>query len=378
MSGIFVIIAAAGCGSRVSGCCLLPKQFRNYHGKIVLRSVVETFAKLNDIDKIVCVVSDDSVDVYKEIFADFLDEKLLEPVIGGERRQDSVRNALNAIAKYEPDYVLIHDAARININEEVIELVINALKNGKKAVIPGIEPVDSVRISSEPVDRKDVILVQTPQGFDFKTIHELHNTHKDMNATDDAMLCSIDGIDVEVVKGDIKNQKLTYSEDFAPKNRVGLGVDVHAFSSDENRKLFLMGVFIDGYRGLDGFSDADVAVHSIVDAILGALGKGSIGEHFSSLDSKFKNYDSKEFLKYCHDLLFECGYYIVNCDVTIICEEPRIVEYSNLMKKTVSECLNINENLLNVKGKTTENLGFIGRKEGIAACCSILLERLYS
>jgi 2-C-methyl-D-erythritol 4-phosphate cytidylyltransferase/2-C-methyl-D-erythritol 2,4-cyclodiphosphate synthase len=372
LNKVFVVIPAAGMGDRFQSD--KPKQFLYYNGEIIIRSVVKTFLDVKDVYAILCVIPEGFLERYNFIFRNFQDKRILPPVIGGETRKDSVRNGLQAISKLSPDYVLIHDAARANIDKNTINSVIEALKSGEKAVIPGISPVDSVRISGKHFDRKKVTLVQTPQGFDFKTIFALHNKYSALNVTDDAGLCDIEGINVKITQGNVNNKKITYKSDIKqPEIRIGFGFDTHAFSKDKTRELFLMGAYIEGHIGLEGVSDADVGIHSLVDAILGALGKGSIGELFPPTDMKFKNYDSKKFLKYCSALLLKYEYSVINCDTTIVCETPNISKYSELMKKIVAEILMIDDTLINIKGKTTEGLGFTGRKEGISAYSSVLI-----
>jgi 2-C-methyl-D-erythritol 4-phosphate cytidylyltransferase/2-C-methyl-D-erythritol 2,4-cyclodiphosphate synthase len=374
LSKVFAIILAAGNGSRILSD--KPKQFLYHDGDIVLKSVVKKFLNIEKIDFVLCVIPAGYFQDYESIFHDFKNERLLPPIYGGLTRKESVRNGLEAIAKFQPDYVLIHDAARADINKNIIDAVINELHTGEKAVVPGMSPVDSVKVDGRYFDRERVTLIQTPQGFEFQTIYFLHNKYRNLKAKDDAILCELDGINVKLIVGDHNNKKITYASDFKHSEiKIGFGYDVHAFSQYATKKLVLMGVLIDNHIGLDGISDADVGIHSLVDAILGALGEGSIGEHFPSTDIKFKNANSLKFLEYCKYLLLEQGYKIVNCDTIIVCETPKIVEYSTLMKKTISEILQINESAINIKGKTTEGLGFTGRREGIAAYSSVLIKK---
>jgi 2-C-methyl-D-erythritol 4-phosphate cytidylyltransferase/2-C-methyl-D-erythritol 2,4-cyclodiphosphate synthase len=239
---------------------------------------------------------------------------------------------------------------------------------GVKAVIPTIQPVDSVRVNKKNIDRSLVELTQTPQGFHFETIYKLHNKYKDLAVSDDASLCDLDGIKVDTINGSVSNRKITFASDIDRKIfKTGFGFDAHKFSDNENRKLYLMGQEIPNFRGLSGISDADVGIHSLVDAILGAIACGSIGEHFPASDPKYKNADSKVFLKHCTKLLVAKNATIVNIDTTIVCESPSIHQHNADMKRIIAACLEIDESIINIKGKTTEGLGFEGRSEGISA-----------
>ena len=362
MPKIFAIIPAAGRGGRF--CSDSPKQFLRFAGISPVESVVSTFLSVAEISAVCCVVPERFLSVYSKLFGGY-GERLFPPVAGGRTRKGSVKKCLEAVSRFSPDYVLIHDAARPNLTKQLVEDVIVALQSGAKAVVPGVVPVDSVRFCGKSVDRSKICLIQTPQGFDFQTIFTLHQKYEDLEVSDDAALCDLENIDVKVIKGDPQNMKITYRTDIKKfKIKTGFGIDVHAFT--DSRKLFLMGVEIEDHLGLEGISDADVGIHSLVDAILGALGLGSIGEHFPPSDAKFKNCDSKKFLDYCTELLEKHNSEIVNCDITIVCETPKISEYAEKMKQVVAKHLRIFPRDINIKGKTTEGLGFTGRKEGIA------------
>ncbi|MDR0942588.1 MAG: 2-C-methyl-D-erythritol 2,4-cyclodiphosphate synthase [Holosporales bacterium] len=364
--GVFVIIAAGGNGSRFG--CGLPKQFQTINGISPIRESVELFLSASFIDGIVCVIPDGFQEVYYKIFKDISNKRLLAPVLGGDARGESVKNGLKAIEKYSPKHVLIHDAVRCFCSEEIIKRVLDALKRGSKAVVPAITPVDSVRFNGCCAQRNDVKLIQTPQGFCFKTINMLYEKYRNSMESDDASLCDLEGVEVEIVEGDASNRKITYRTDVETHIfKTGFGYDAHRFSDDKNRKLFLNGKLVENYRGLEGISDADVGIHSIVDAILGALGEGSIGEHFNPKDKKWVGADSKIFLDRCKKLLADKKARIVSIDVTIVCEEPNISRRAADMKKIIADRLEIHETTINIKGKTTEGMGFEGRKEGISA-----------
>ena len=363
---LFVIVAAAGLGHRFGGSN--PKQFCMMDGVSPLRKTVDLFLSLDFISGVICVIPDGFRENYNSIVKGINDDRLIDPVIGGDKRSDSVRNGLKAIKRFEPDYVLIHDAARCYCKSDVVKRVCEKLLNGAKAVVPTISSTDSVRYNGIGVDRTKVEFSQTPQGFGYDLILNLHEKYKGQTVTDDAALCDLEGIRVESVHGDVKNKKITFKSDVEQIiYRTGCGYDAHRFSDDPKRKLFIMGKEISDHKGLDGISDADVGIHSLVDAILGALCLGDIGQHFPANDPKNKGVDSKNFLLYCKDLLNERNAEITNIDATIICESPRISKYSDEMRKIVANCLGISESIVNIKGKTTEGMGFEGRKEGISA-----------
>ena len=369
---VFALVVAAGLGTRFGGG--LPKQFVAAAGDVPVHRCARLFLSLDFIAGVLCVIPAGFFDVYQKLLRGLNDKRLLPPVIGGETRATSVKVGVEALAEYKPDFVLIHDAARCFCPTEVVRRVFEKLKEGEKAVVPTVTPVDSVRLDNLSVDRSRVTLAQTPQGFDFQTILSLHRKYEGSAPSDDVSLCDRDEIEVVAVAGDFANKKITFRSDIQTGVfKTGFGYDAHRFSSDENRTLYLMGVKIEGHRGLDGVSDADVGIHSLVDAILGALGKGSIGEHFPETDPANKNVDSTSFLKYCQELLVSCNANIVNIDATIICETPKVSQHSETMKKIIAEMLCIDENVVNIKGKTTEGMGFEGQREGISASAVVTL-----
>lgn len=373
MPKIFAIVPAAGVGTRFVSD--LPKQFLRFDGESSIERVLDVFVSVPEIDAVCCVVPDGFVSRCEAIFEKY-GERVLPAVVGGKTRQESVRRGLEAIARFSPDFVLVHDAARPNVTSRLICDVVGSLKNGEKAVVPGIGSPDSVRILGKSVSREDVRLIQTPQGFEFQTLFGLHQKYKNLELSDDASLFDLENITIKIIQGDSENFKITFRSDIKnQKIKTGFGFDVHAFADD--RKLFLMGVEIEGHRGLCGVSDADVGIHSLVDAIFGALGCGSIGEHFPPSDEKFKNCDSKKFLDYCKKLLAENNSEIVNCDVTIVCESPNISQYVKEMKRVTAGRLGINPADINIKGKTTEGLGFVGRRDGIVSYSIVTLRCFY-
>jgi len=369
---IFAVIVAAGCGQRFGGG--LPKQFCSIGGVVPLVRSIKLFLECEFISGVICVIPSGYMDVYSDLVIGIADTRLLPPVFGGDTRQKSVSCGLEAIAEHRPSYVMIHDASRCYCSCALLSRIYERISLGYEAVVPVISPVDSVRYADTAVSRDHVKLVQTPQAFRFETIRRLHKEYADRLVTDDASLCDLGGISVDTVEGDKNNIKLTYRTDIvSTTSRTGYGYDAHRFSDDPKRELYLMGVKIEGCRGLEGISDADVGIHSLVDAILGALCLGSIGEHFPEYVSKNKDARSSVFLEHCRMLLAQANADIVNIDTTIVCEEPRISSYADNMKKVIADCLKVETSLINIKGKTTEGMGFEGRREGISATSLITI-----
>ena len=372
---VFAVVVAAGCGKRFGG--KLPKQFCSIGGFVPLVQSVELFLKREFISGVVCVIPPGYVSTYSDLMASITDTRLLPPVFGGDTRQKSVYYGLEAIVGHHPSHVMIHDASRCYCCDAVLSRIYGCIKLGSEAVVPVIPPVDSVRCDGAAVSRDRIKLVQTPQAFRFETIRRLHKKYADRTVTDDTALCDFDGVSVDTVEGDRNNIKLTYRSDIIHAvSRTGYGYDAHRFSSNPARKLYLMGLEIAGYRGLEGISDADVGIHSLVDAILGALCLGSIGEHFPEHAQENKDISSSVFLEYCRKFLIQANADIVNIDTTIVCEKPRIADYSENMKKVIANCLKIDTAIINIKGKTTEGMGFEGRMEGISATSLVTIRTM--
>lgn len=372
---IFAVIVAAGSGQRFGGD--VPKQFCMIGGVAPLLRSVQVFLACDFISGLVCVIPENYLGLYESLTADVNDGRLLSPVFGGRTRQSSVHAGLHAILGCEPDYVLIHDASRCLCNTGLISRVCEKLRDGSEAVIPVMVPVDSVRYNGKNISRDSVGLVQTPQGFKYETIMQLHSKYAREEFTDDASLCDRAGIMVDTVEGERSNIKITYKSDMFPAYyRTGYGYDAHRFSDNSARKLYLMGIEITNSHGLEGVSDADVGIHSVVDAILGALCLGSIGEHFPEHDASNLDVRSTLFLNHCRKLLQNANADIVNIDTTIVCEEPKISSYSADMKQVVAGCLEIDTSIVNIKGKTTEGMGFEGRKEGISATSVVTIRTM--
>lgn len=375
---IFCIILAGGKGSRLNP--QIPKQFLKIDDKSILELSILEFYHSNHISKIQLVINPSFVTNTKEQISKY---GLLEPVTGGKTRQESVLNGLKAICKYKPDYVLIHDAARPFIDCLTIQKIVDSLKKND-AVVPAVKLVDSLKycednIVIKSVARDSLYQIQTPQAFKFDKIYKYHLQTKDNNFTDDASIFENFGEQVKIIEGSINNFKITTNEDLQrakdfmltkqSKIRTGIGYDVHKFCNaklPQDNFIKLCGVKVPSARSLEGHSDADVGIHAIVDAILGSLAMGDIGDHFPPSDDSFKDVDSAIFLEFCKQELSKKSSQINNIDVTIICEKPKISSYKNLMKKKIAQILDISDDLVNIKATTTEKLGFTGRGEGIA------------
>ena len=302
-------------------------------------------------------------------------------ITGGATRQQSVRLALEALAGSAPARVLIHDAARPVLPLAVIERLVAAL-DAQPGAIPVLPVVDSLTaaegaLMGAPAQREALRRVQTPQAFRFAEILAAHRNWTEAAAAgDDAQVARADGLAVVLVEGDELLHKLTFASDFAaaaPAVRVGTGYDVHRLATGE--ELWLCGVKIDHDRGLAGHSDADVAIHALVDAILGAIGSGDIGSHFPPSDPQWKGASSDRFLVHAVKLAAEAGYRIGNVDVTIVCEAPKIGPHREAMRLRLAELLGTGVEAVSVKATTTEKLGFTGRGEGIAAQAAATLLR---
>src|SRR6478735_5085547 len=361
------VIVAAGKGLRAGGP--LPKQFANWRGKPLLRHSAEAFATLA-ARPIVVAIPEGSSESAREALAGIDGLRLVE---GGATRQLSVRAALEALADAAPARVLIHDAARPQLQAEVVERLLGALET-HAAAIPVLPVVDSVAIASGDTmagaaRREDLRRVQTPQAFRYPEILAAHRAWTgEADAGDDAQVARRAGIEVALVEGDERLRKLTFAGDFRTPSamvRIGTGYDVHRLAAGE--ELWLCGVRIEHDKGLAGHSDADVGLHAVVDAILGACALGDIGQHFPPSDLRWKDMGSEKFIAHAVELADKAGYRVGNVDVTLICEQPRIGPHRETMRRKLAALLGVDLTQVSVKATTTERLGFTGRGEGIAA-----------
>jgi len=389
------LIVAAGSGERLGGN--VPKQYLNLSGKPILRHSVQTFLNHPRVDA-VCVVYNPE---FQELYNNAVDDlSILPPVSGGKTRQESVRLGLENIEKYAPQKVLIHDAARPLVDNRIISNIIDAL-DSSTGVIPAIAVDDTIKtvengkiISTLP--REKLMRAQTPQGFVFSEIVSANNAvnrepcsvnntepRNTNNAppifTDDASLFEHIGKPVSIVAGSQNNFKITTYEDLKRaeivmadmfETRVGMGFDAHKFCAPKqqnNNHIMLCGTPVPHEFSLEGHSDADVGIHASVDAILGAISAGDIGTHFPPSEKKWKDADSSIFLAHTAKLLSENEAQIINLDVTIICEKPKILPHREKMCVQLAKILGIQNSRVSVKATTTEGMGFTGRSEGIAA-----------
>ncbi|WP_390582513.1 bifunctional 2-C-methyl-D-erythritol 4-phosphate cytidylyltransferase/2-C-methyl-D-erythritol 2,4-cyclodiphosphate synthase [Erythrobacter sp. MTPC3] len=374
LPALSAIIVAAGKGLRVGGDT--PKQFRSWRGKPVLQHSAEALVAAG-CERIVIVAPPG---LHDEALAAAGSPEIATAVDGGASRQDSVRAGLECLVEFSPDRVLIHDAARPDLPFAVIERLLSALEANAGA-IPALPVVDSLARAAEngtmagKADRGALRRVQTPQAFRFGDILAAHRAWTGpTDAGDDAQVLAAAGPDsassVALVQGDERLKKITFAEDFddtmkAPQFRIGQGYDVHRLVTGE--ELWLCGIKLDHDKGLAGHSDADVALHAITDAVLGAIGDGDIGTHFPPSDPKWAGARSAQFLEHAVELASNAGYALGNIDLTIICEAPKIGPHRPVMRAEVARLTGLDESAVSIKATTTERLGFTGRGEGIAA-----------
>ncbi len=370
---VIAIIVAAGRGKRLGSS--LPKQFLKIRGRTVLEMAILAFEKNGAVDEIIIAANPDYMVLTEEICRGF--SKISAIVPGGDERQDSVAAALSRVQD-EESIVLVHDGARPFVTDKVINAVIqSACKAG--ATVPVVPVKDTIRqISDEgsaTLDRACLAAVQTPQAFRASILREaIENARKSgFCGTDDASLAENLGINISMVRGDAANRKITTREDLETEMRIGTGYDVHRLV--EGRKLILCGVDIPHEKGLLGHSDADVALHALMDAMLGAAGMGDIGRHFPDTDEKYRGISSLKLLLEVASLLREEGYSLGNADITIIAQRPKIAMFIPKMQENIARTLGCSQSQINIKGTTTEKLGFAGREEGIASEAVCILYR---
>ncbi len=383
---IAALIVAAGRGSRAGG--EVPKQYAMIGGAPVLVHCLHAFGSQDAITDLQVVIHSDDEPQYRNSVS-AVSMKLGPVVVGGASRQASVRAGLEALETSAPDVVLIHDAARPFVGAATIQSVISALKthSGAIAAVPLADTLkrgDGAGIIKGTVDRTGLWRAQTPQGFRFKDILK---AHRDAAAagksdfTDDAAVAEWAGLDVALVEDSASNIKLTTAKDIATadwrlrsamtetyETRTGTGFDVHKFCDGDH--VWLGGVTIPHTQSLEGHSDADVVLHALTDAILGAIGDGDIGQHFPPSDAKWRGAASSIFLEDAARRVRERGGKIVNVDVTVLAEAPKIGPHRASMQAVIAEVLGITPGRVGIKATTTEGLGFIGRREGIAAMAS--------
>jgi 2-C-methyl-D-erythritol 4-phosphate cytidylyltransferase/2-C-methyl-D-erythritol 2,4-cyclodiphosphate synthase len=362
-----VVIVAAGQGLRAGQA--VPKQFARWRGKPLVRHAAEALIGAG-AGPVVVAIPEGAESVAEEALVGLPGIRF---VTGGTTRQASVRAALEAITGDAPRLVLIHDAARPRCPVEVVNRLLAALEGGP-AAIPVLPLVDSVvraehDVMAATADREALRRVQTPQAFRFAEILAAHRAWPgESTAGDDAQVAHAAGLNVALVEGDERLRKLTFAEDFMEARqapRIGTGFDVHRLA--EGEELWLCGIRIEHARGLSGHSDADVGLHAVVDAILGAAAAGDIGQHFPPSDPQWRGAPSSRFVEHAVELARVAGFTVGNVDLTLICEVPKIGPHRDAMRARLADLLGVGIEAVSVKATTTERLGFTGRGEGIAA-----------
>ena len=367
---VTALIVAAGKGERLGGG--VPKQFRGLGGVPVLRRAVMALAGHPAVDRVRVVVGDGQAeDAYRAVGGGLGD---VEPIVGGATRGESVRNGLAAIGG---DVVLIHDSARPFCPPEVIDRLVAQLEffAGAVPVLPVTDTLArSADLLGEPIEREGAVRVQTPQAFRLAEIRDAYARWQGPYPSDDSLVARAAGLEVAAVAGAHELEKLTTADDWAraeerlagrARHRTGIGFDVHAFAGEG--PVMLGGIAVPHARGLAGHSDADVVLHAITDALLGAAGLDDIGAHFPPSDPQWQGAASDRFLLHAAALLNERGAIVDHVDCTIIAEEPKVGPYRADMRARIAEILGLALDQVSIKATTADGLGFTGRREGIAA-----------
>jgi len=354
----YFIILASGQSKRFNSA--KPKQFIKYKNKALFEHSLEKALNSKLFKKIILVVSNK-----KQIKIKFPKNVMI--IKGGKERSDSSLLALKFIRKFKPENVLIHDAARPNFSIKLLKNLINSLKKFK-ASVPVIKPKDSIKYKIKSqlfnLNRHNTILTQTPQAFKFNDLYNLSIKQKN-KIQDEATLFIENNLKINFIKGENLNNKITFKEDIIQiKTYFGIGFDIHRLI--KGKKLYLGGIKIPFHSGLKGHSDGDVILHSIIDALLGAMKKKDIGSFFPSNKNKFKNLRSPKMLNPIISIIKDNNFYINNLDINLICEKPKVSKYRNKIINSLSKLLNIDKNIINLKGKTVEKLGLIGKENAIA------------
>jgi len=364
MNSCFIILAG-GESKRFNS--KTPKSYHIYKGKPLLLHSIDKAKIYKKFNKIILVINKK----HKKLIKD-LKIKNIKIVEGGSTRAESAYRALKSINKYNIKNVIIHDAARPNFSLELLDRLDKELKSND-CVIPAIQATDSIKQKSSNkisnLKKQNIYLTQTPQAFNYKKLYSLQND-KSNNITDDASIFINAGKKIKIIKGEINNNKITINSDIKIKNSIkyGLGFDVHRLIP--NKKLYLGGIKIPSLLGTLGHSDGDPVLHAITDAILGACGMGDIGEKFSDKNKKFKNIRSTILLNKIIDKIISKGYIINNIDINIIAQKPKIQKYKKKIINCIAKICGILPAQINIKGKTTEKLGVIGKEKAIA--CEVI------
>jgi 2-C-methyl-D-erythritol 4-phosphate cytidylyltransferase/2-C-methyl-D-erythritol 2,4-cyclodiphosphate synthase len=374
MSLVYALVVAAGQGSRFGAP--LPKQYLPLGGANILRHAVAALVEHPRVANVLVAIRPEDRAQFDSSVSGLA---VMPPITGGATRQDSVRLGLEALLAFRPHRVLIHDGARPFPDHQLVERVIDALDTAV-AAIPCLPLRDTIKRAEggtirETIDRSELWRAQTPQGFHFDAILAAHRAAIGRELTDDAAVAEAAGLTPAIVDGSEDNIKVTTQEDLAAAERliaarqgdirIGQGFDVHPFVPGDH--LWICGVRVPDGMSLAGHSDADVGLHALTDAVLGAIGAGDIGMHFPPSDLRWRGAASDQFLRHAADLVRARGGAIAAVDVTIICERPKIAPYRGAMVERVATILGITPDRVSVKATTTEKLGFTGRAEGMAA-----------
>ena len=383
-ASVAAVVVAAGRGLRAGGD--LPKQYRQVLGEPAIRSSLIALAGHASISLVQPVIHPDDAALFRAASGGLA---LLPAVPGGASRQASVRAGLEAVQSHHPELVLVHDAARPFASHALITRAIAAGRASGAAVpvIPvadTVKTVDAAGYVTGTIDRTPMRMVQTPQAFAFAALLDAHrraNAAGRDDFTDDAALAEWAGLRVSTFEGEAENVKLTTDDDFARAEamklsalsdvRTGFGFDVHRFGDGDH--VMLGGVRVPHTRGLSGHSDADVVLHALVDALLGALAEGDIGVHFPPTNAQWRGASSDRFLAFAAERVRARGGRIAHLDVTIVCEAPRISPHRDAMRARIAEIAGIATERVGVKATTSEKMGFTGRGEGLAAFANATL-----
>ncbi|WP_082352525.1 bifunctional 2-C-methyl-D-erythritol 4-phosphate cytidylyltransferase/2-C-methyl-D-erythritol 2,4-cyclodiphosphate synthase [Rhizobium sp. AAP43] len=382
---IGIILVAAGRGERAGASVEGPKQYRRIGNKPVIWHTLKLFLEWPKSGPVVVVIHPDDDTLLKAATSDLARQDHFMIVTGGATRQESVLNGLRRLRESGVEHVMIHDGVRPFADHALLDRIATELAAGKAALLPAVAVTDTIKradaskVVTDTVPRKDLFAAQTPQSFHYETIlaaHERAAREASIDFTDDASIAEWAGIPVHIVEGSIDNIKLTVQRDITmadeklkraalPDVRTGNGYDVHQLESGEG--VTLCGVFIPHDQKLKGHSDADVALHALTDALLATCGAGDIGDHFPPSDPQWKGAPSRIFLEHAADIVRKAGGTIMNADVSLIAEAPKIGPHRQAMRERLSEILGISLDRCSVKATTNETIGFVGRREGIAA-----------
>lgn len=391
---VYAVVVAAGSGSRMKS--KMPKQLMKIGSETILEKSCRAVLSSDYVDEIILVTSSDIMGEVRAIahkISSGYSEIGFSVIEGGDTRQDSVYEGIKYVFTAEAhreevgvsgcdhkaakvdDLVLIHDGVRPFVDKNIVDQVIIKAKE-KGAAICGMEPKETIRYKQgKTLKREELVAVQTPQCFKACVIEDAYRQAylSGFSGTDDGGIAEMNGADVHVVSGSYDNIKITTRGDLPLEYRVGTGYDVHRF--EDNRPLIIGGVDVPYERGLAGHSDADVLIHALMDALLGASKLGDIGCLFPDSDDEYKDISSMILLDRAWKKIKEAGYEFVNCDLVIICQEPKLRPYISDMEKNIAKVMNTSEDRISIKATTTERLGYEGRGEGISCSAVCLLQK---